>query len=154
MRVAVLDTAQPRIFFDESQAVVAALRRLGYRVSVGIVPDEASSKSPRIRETAPRSSPEASRRLPAASNLIAQHLSCRGLRAGQNAAGSATRPSTAGSPAQSLQIADPRRADALWAKIDRELVDRAVAVSLVTPNATDFVSSAWGNYQFHRSGAC
>ena len=51
--------------------------------------------------------------------------------------------------AQSLQIADPRRADALWAKIDRELVDRAVTVSLVTPNATDFVSKRVGNYQFH-----
>jgi peptide/nickel transport system substrate-binding protein len=86
----------------------------------------------------------------AASDLIAQHLSCRGLRAGQNA-GRFCDPAVDRriARAQSLQIADPRRADALWAKIDRALVDRAVTVSLVTPNATDFVSKRVGNYQFH-----
>ena len=86
MRVAVLDTAQPRIFFDEGRAVVAALRRLGYRASVRIVPDEAFFKiasDPRNRAQVISGGWNAE--YPAASNLIAQHLSCRGLRAGQNA---------------------------------------------------------------------
>ena len=151
MRVAVLDTAQPRIFFDEGRAVVAALRRLGYRASLRIVPDEAFFKiasDPRNRAQVISGGWNAG--YPAASDLIAQHLSCRGLRAGQNA-GRFCDPAVDRriARAQSLQIADPRRADALWAKIDRELVDRAVTVSLVTPNATDFVSKRVGNYQFH-----
>src|SRR6185503_16135845 len=151
MRVAVLDTAQPRIFFDEGRAVVAALRRLGYRASLRIVPDEAFFKiasDPRNRAQVISGGWNAG--YPAASDLIAQHLSCRGLRAGQNA-GRFCDPAVDRriARAQSLQIADPRRADALWAKIDHELVDRAVTVSLVTPNATDFVSKRVGNYQFH-----
>ncbi len=150
-RVAVLDTAEPRIFFDEGRAVVAALRRLGYRASLRIVPDEAFFKiasDPRNRAQVISGGWNAG--YPAASDLIAQHLSCRGLRAGQNA-GRFCDPAVDRriARAQSLQIADPRRADALCAKIDRELVDRAVTASLVTPNATDFVSKRVGNYQFH-----
>jgi peptide/nickel transport system substrate-binding protein len=48
-----------------------------------------------------------------------------------------------------LQIARPQEANALWAKIDHELVDRAVWLPTVTPKTSDFISKRVGNYQFH-----
>jgi hypothetical protein len=43
--------------------------------------------------------------------------------------------------AQRLEAADPHAASALWARIDRELVDRAATVPLVAPRSIDFVSA-------------
>jgi YVTN family beta-propeller protein len=151
MRIAVLDTAQPRIFFDEGRAVVDALRRLGYRASLRVVPDAAFfriASDPRNRAQVISGGWNAG--YPAASDLIAQHLSCRGLRAGQNA-GRFCDPAIDHqiARAQALQIVNPKEAARLWAKIDRELVDRAVTVSLVTPKDTDFVSKRVGNYGYH-----
>lgn len=47
------------------------------------------------------------------------------------------------------QAADSPAAAALWANADRQLTDRAAAVNLVTPSATDFVSRRVGNYQYN-----
>ena len=151
MRIAVLDTAQPRIFYDEGRAVVAALKRLGYRASLRVVPDAVFfriASDPRNRAQVISGGWNAG--YPAASDLIAQHLSCRGLRSGQNA-GRFCDPAIDRqiARAQSLQIISPQQADRLWANIDRQLVDRAVTVSLVTPRTTDFVSKRVGNYQYH-----
>ncbi len=150
-KIAVLDTAQPRIFFDEGRVVVAALRRLGYRASLRIVPDAAFfriASDPRNRAQVISGGWNA--QYPAASDFIALHLSCRGLWSGQNA-GRFCDPTVDRqiARAQSLQLVRPQQAARLWANIDRELVDRAVTVPLVTPNATDFVSKRVANYQFH-----
>ena len=51
--------------------------------------------------------------------------------------------------ALSLEGTDSRAAAALWAKIDRELVDQAAWVPLVNPRVVDFVSSRVRNYQYH-----
>jgi YVTN family beta-propeller protein len=51
--------------------------------------------------------------------------------------------------AAAVQISDPVRADALWADVDRALVDRAAAVPLVDRSAVVFVSKRVGNYQYH-----
>jgi YVTN family beta-propeller protein len=48
-----------------------------------------------------------------------------------------------------VQAHDPREATELWARLERELVDRAIAVPLVNPNKVDFVSRRVGNYQHH-----
>jgi YVTN family beta-propeller protein len=151
MKIAVLDTAQPRIFFDEGRAVVATLRRLGYRASLRVVPDAAFfriASDPRNRAQVISGGWNAE--FPSASDFIALHLSCLGLKSGQNA-GRFCNPTTDRriARAQSLQLARPQQAARLWANIDRELVDRAVTVSLVTPNDTGFVSKRVGNYQFH-----
>jgi YVTN family beta-propeller protein len=151
MKVAVLDTAQPRIFFDEGRVVVDALRRLGYRASLRIVPDKAFfriASNPGNRAQVISGGWNAS--YPAASDFIEQHLTCRGLPGGQNA-GRFCDPAVDRriARAQSLQIASPQLAAGLWANIDRELDDRAVTVSLVTPNDTEFVSKRVGNFQFH-----
>jgi peptide/nickel transport system substrate-binding protein len=51
--------------------------------------------------------------------------------------------------AKTLQATSPRAAAALWARIDRELVDQAAWVSLVNERTVDFVSARVRNYQFH-----
>jgi peptide/nickel transport system substrate-binding protein len=51
--------------------------------------------------------------------------------------------------AKSLQATDPRAAAAVWAEIDRELVDRAVWVPLFNERAADFVSTRVHNYEIH-----
>ena len=51
--------------------------------------------------------------------------------------------------AKSLQASDPRAAAAVWAQIDRDLVDQAAWVPLVNERVVDFVSARVRNYQFH-----
>jgi peptide/nickel transport system substrate-binding protein len=51
--------------------------------------------------------------------------------------------------AASGQASDAAAANALWAKIDRELVDRAVAVPLCLRESATVVSKRVGNYQFN-----
>ena len=51
--------------------------------------------------------------------------------------------------ASRLQIEDPAASGALWAKIDRVLVDQAPYVWLVNPFDVDLVSERVGNYQWH-----
>jgi ABC-type transport system substrate-binding protein/DNA-binding SARP family transcriptional activator len=51
--------------------------------------------------------------------------------------------------AASLQISDPAAANRLWAQLDHELTDRAVWLPTITPNETDLVSSRVGNYQYN-----
>lgn len=48
-----------------------------------------------------------------------------------------------------VEAADPRRAAADWADIDRRAVDAAGWVPLVTPREVEFVSSRVRNYQFN-----
>jgi peptide/nickel transport system substrate-binding protein len=47
-----------------------------------------------------------------------------------------------------LQVTDPPAANALWASIDRAIVDTAPVVPLFIPKNFDLVSKRVGNYQF------
>jgi peptide/nickel transport system substrate-binding protein len=49
--------------------------------------------------------------------------------------------------AAGLEVTDPRRASALWARVDRRTVDEAAWVPLVNPQSLDFVSPRVQNYQ-------
>jgi peptide/nickel transport system substrate-binding protein len=51
--------------------------------------------------------------------------------------------------ALALQISDPASANALWARIERQLIDNAPIVPILNPNAFDFVSKRAGNYQYN-----
>jgi peptide/nickel transport system substrate-binding protein len=51
--------------------------------------------------------------------------------------------------AQSLQATSPQAAAAVWARIDRELVDHAVWLPMVNDRGIDFVSSRVANYESH-----
>ncbi len=48
-----------------------------------------------------------------------------------------------------MQVEDPAAAGALWAEIDRAIVDQAPYVWLTNPNTIGFVSERVGNYQFN-----
>jgi hypothetical protein len=61
------------------------------------------------------------------------------------------RPSTASSARRSHCRPAIQRANAAWARLERELVDRAIVVPVITPNATEFVSKRLGNYQRNRN---
>ena len=50
--------------------------------------------------------------------------------------------------ATQMQIDDPAAASALWAEVDRAIVDQAPYVWLVNPIAVEFVSERVGNYQY------
>jgi YVTN family beta-propeller protein len=51
--------------------------------------------------------------------------------------------------AAALQAANPLRANELWAQVEHELVDRAVAVPIANPRNRVFISERVGNYQAH-----
>jgi YVTN family beta-propeller protein len=51
--------------------------------------------------------------------------------------------------AQALETTRPRAADAAWARLDHELVDRAVWAPVANEHGLDFVSARVRNYQFH-----
>jgi ABC-type transport system substrate-binding protein/DNA-binding SARP family transcriptional activator len=51
--------------------------------------------------------------------------------------------------AQTLKATNPRAAAAIWAGVDRRLVDRAAWVPMINELGLDFVSERVRNYQFH-----
>jgi DNA-binding SARP family transcriptional activator/ABC-type transport system substrate-binding protein len=51
--------------------------------------------------------------------------------------------------AQTLEELQPRAANALWARLDHELVDRAVWAPVVNDHGLDFVSAQVHDYEFH-----
>ncbi|MGH3039602.1 MAG: ABC transporter substrate-binding protein [Gaiellaceae bacterium] len=51
--------------------------------------------------------------------------------------------------ASALQASEPVRAGALWADVDRALVDQAAAIPLFNERVVTFVSQRVGNHQFH-----
>jgi peptide/nickel transport system substrate-binding protein len=52
--------------------------------------------------------------------------------------------------ARTLQTTDPVAANALWARIDRELTDEAPWLFLYNTEQPDFVSSRVGNFQYNQ----
>ncbi len=51
--------------------------------------------------------------------------------------------------ATALQVRDPSRAAALWAEVDREIVDRAYWVPMVNSHSPELVSKRLGNFQYN-----
>jgi peptide/nickel transport system substrate-binding protein len=51
--------------------------------------------------------------------------------------------------AQALEEMQPRAANALWARLDHELIDRAVWGPVVNERGLDFVSARVHEYEFH-----
>ena len=154
MRVRVWDTRQPAVAYAEGLAVVRALRRLGYRAGLKIVSEAAFQK------TVGRGSTRAQvvsggwgADYPAASDFVELKLSCREHRPqsdfNNNIGFCDPAIDRQIDRALALQVTRPTTGNAVWARIDRELVDRAVWLPTVTPKTSDFVSARVGNYQFH-----
>jgi peptide/nickel transport system substrate-binding protein len=51
--------------------------------------------------------------------------------------------------AAQLQVSDPQRASARWARIDRRITDRAPVVPLLNSTQVDFLSARAGNYLYN-----
>jgi peptide/nickel transport system substrate-binding protein len=154
MRVLVWGTRTPKIFYDEGVVAVRALRRLGYRASLKILPDAAFFKSVNRGSTrAQVISGGWVAEYASASDFIELKLSCREYHPerdyNSNAGFCDPAIDRQIDRARALQVSRPAEANRLWARLDRELVDRAVWLPLVTPNTTDFVSKRVGNYQYH-----
>jgi peptide/nickel transport system substrate-binding protein len=90
---------------------------------------------------------------PAASDFLQVLLGCGSFRPNSNA-----NPNLAGfcdrgiqatmDRAGSLGVADPRSANAMWARADRAITDRAPWVAMFNPMGVDFVSKRVRNFQF------
>ena len=83
---------------------------------------------------------------PAASNFIPALLSCKAL---NFASFCDPRIDAQMKRATALQLSDPAKASALWARIDRELTDRALSVPVDNQQFLDVVSKRVGNYQLN-----
>lgn len=138
---------QRGVYASGNRVLAEALRELGYRVSVRRFPDiptyfaAYNSGGDRLEAA------EISwiQDYPAASSFIASLFSCS---RNQYVCDHAFERRMQG--ALAVQARDPRGANELWARLDREIIDRAIAVPLVNPNDVDFVSRRVGNYQRHR----
>ena len=155
MKVVVWDTPEPGTFLEEGRATVTLLRRLGYRASLRLVADNVyARRSGNSRLRVQISSGGWSADYPSPSSFIKLKLSCGAFKPAtdyNHNAGGFCDPALdrQAERAQRLQSRRPQRAAALWTRIERQLVDQAVWLPMVTPNTTDLVSRRVGNYQFH-----
>jgi peptide/nickel transport system substrate-binding protein len=51
--------------------------------------------------------------------------------------------------AEAVQATSPADAEPLWARLDRELTDRAIWLPTITGKTADLVSRRAGNYEYH-----
>ncbi len=124
----------------------AVLRTLGYRARVRLISHERLSRLPERAFRAIQLFPTAwIADYPSAFDFVQLWLSCGG--GGDHGWFCDPAIDRRMRRAQSLELAEPARAAGLWAKLDHELVDRAVWVPLVNPQVRDFVSVRVRNYQ-------
>jgi YVTN family beta-propeller protein len=142
---------------DYARYIVALLRRLGYRSSLRVIPELA----PDYVEFAGNSRNRAQigtfgwyadfaspalflRDLFSCDSFVPESSSNRNLSAFCDRGIDATM-----ARAEGIQASDPVPADALWARADRALVDRAAGAPLVNRHVVGLVSERVGNYQLH-----
>jgi YVTN family beta-propeller protein len=125
--------------------VAGVLRELGYRVRVRLVPHASLDPTPKRLLGSIQLIPAGWG--DTTSGFFATWFSCAGV----NSHGWFCDPriDRQMNRAKSLQASSPRAAAAVWATIDRELVDQAAWVPLVNERVVDFVSARVRNYQFH-----
>ena len=123
------------------------LRRLGYRTDVHAITSENNGRLPaRSRWNIQLQTVDFGPDYPSAAEISDLFLACDGAFTWRQFCD--PRLDRAARRAESMRIRDPDRSAALWADIDRKLVDRAVWVPLVNERIVDFVSRRVRNYQF------
>jgi peptide/nickel transport system substrate-binding protein len=155
MRVTVWDTLQPQQYVAEGRVAVAALRRLGYRAALRLLPDNTYfTYTNDSRHGAQVIDGGWNANYPTADDFIGK-LTCSFF---VPADGTATTDGSelcdpaldnAVARAATLQTTDPLAANALWAKLDRKLTDLAVWLPTTTPYETDLLSNRVSNYQYN-----
>jgi YVTN family beta-propeller protein len=134
--------------------VVSVLRRLGFRASLHLLsPTRFLNYTNNSRNRAQVIAGTWGAAWPSASNFIAR-LGCRFF---VPASPTSANGSEFCDPAidrltdraMALQPRDPIAGRALWARLDRELTDRAIWLPLATPKNTDIISGRVHNYTLH-----
>ena len=156
MQVTVWDVLpSPQGAIDEADDMVQALRQLGYRASLRLLPDSTYfAYTTDSRNHAQVIDVGWGADYASADNFIGK-LACAYFVPGNALA--TTDASEFCDPALDRQIAraaaqqatDPAAAASLWAQLDRKLTDLAILVPTVTPNEIDFLSSRVRNYQYN-----
>jgi ABC-type transport system substrate-binding protein/DNA-binding SARP family transcriptional activator len=155
MKVTVWNTPTPPTAVAETRDTVIALRQLGYRASLRLLPDSTFfTYTNDSRNHAQVIDGGWSADYPSAGDFIGK-LACSNFVPGN---GQATSDASEFCDhavdeqidrAAQLQTADPLAAAASWARLDQELTNLAIWLPTVTPNETDLISSRTGNYQYN-----
>jgi ABC-type transport system substrate-binding protein/DNA-binding SARP family transcriptional activator len=156
MQVTVWDVLpSPQGAIDEADDMVQALRQLGYRASLRLLPDSTYfAYTMDSRNHAQVIDVGWGADYASADNFIGK-LACAYFVPGSALA--TTDASEFCDPALDRQIAraaaqqatNPVAAASLWAQLDRKLTDLAILVPTVTPNEIDFLSSRVRNYLYN-----
>jgi peptide/nickel transport system substrate-binding protein len=156
MRVVVWnDNLSPSGSIEESRLAVAALRRLGYRASLRLLPE--STYFTYIGDSRNRAQVidgGFSANYASANDFIGK-LTCgkfvarHGLDTTDASEFCNARFDRQVESAASLQAKQPAAADRLWSRLDRKLTDLAILLPTVTPNAVDVVSRHINDYQYN-----
>jgi YVTN family beta-propeller protein len=154
MRVRVWSTPTPAIARDQGRYVTQLLRRLGYRASLRLLPDDEFLRyTDNSRNRAQVVSGGWGADYPSPSAFIGK-LTCRGFIPNSESTfntGQFCDPAfdRKVARAEALQVTNRAQALAAWSRLDRELTARAVWLPTATGTVTDVVSERVGNYQFH-----
>jgi peptide/nickel transport system substrate-binding protein len=143
MRVDMI-TERGTLFSSAAEVIADALRQLGYRVSVKTYPDFGAyfSAYGAVADSAELAFNGWIQDYPAPSNFIKGVFACNPYfcdRAFE----------TRTERLLALQAREPQAATEQWARLERELVERAIAIPLVNPKEVAFVSKRVGNFQRH-----
>jgi ABC-type transport system substrate-binding protein/streptogramin lyase len=155
MKVTVWDTPTPQANLTEARDTVAALRQLGYRASLRLLPDSTYfTYTNDSRNHAQVIDAGWGADYPSADDFIGK-LTCDYFVPGN---GQATTDASEfcdpaldreAARAATRQTTDPLTAAALWARLDDQLTNLAIWLPTVTPNETDLISGRVRNYLYN-----
>jgi len=155
MKITVWNTPTPQANVAETRDTVTALRQLGYRASLRLLPDSTYfTYTNDSRNHAQVIDGGWGADYPSADDFLGK-LTCNHFAPRNGLA--TTDASEFCDPALDNQIAraaalqntDPSAAAALWARLDHQLTNLAIWLPTVTPNETDLISARIGNYQYN-----
>jgi peptide/nickel transport system substrate-binding protein len=143
MRVDMI-TESGTLFSSAAEVVAGALRLLGYRVSLRTYPDFGAyfGAYHSVADSAELAFNGWIQDYPAPSNFIRGLFACNPYFCDRALATRMRR-------LLALQAREPQAATEQWARLERELVERAIAIPLVNPKQVAFVSKRVGNFQQH-----
>jgi peptide/nickel transport system substrate-binding protein len=140
----VSDTGKPE---PSAMYLVSVLRTLGYRARLGLMTSEQiSHATPAARGRMQLAGIGYGPDYPSAAEIYDKLIACDGVFNWHQFCDRALDRRAV--EAESLRTTDPARSAALWAGIDRELVDRAVWIPMTTQRIVDVVSLRLRHYVF------
>lgn len=144
MRVDMISVRGDPLFSSAAKVVADALRVLGYRVSLRTYPDFGAyfGAYGSVADSVELAFNGWIQDYPAPSNFIKGVFACNPYFCDRVF-------ETRLRSLLALQAREPQTASEEWAQLERELVERAIAIPLVNPKEVTFVSKRVGNFQRH-----